>query len=528
MKRKLLALFCENNILIQPEVIDFILSENDPQKFAQKILYDLELESCQMILTVEDIKKYKSELTEKSDSPNHQDNVQSERELPSNLPVEIETFTEPSEPKNEQNETPQIEIRLPSQFKPEGKEYDGDIKILKDVTGNSTCEGNIQNFVNYFNDRFNRLRKILKVQRREIGGTISINRGKKIKGRPIRIIGMVNSVRNTKQDHKMVELEDEGGKITALILNTTPSISVPIVVDDVIGIIGTIGKNDLIYVDEVIFPDVPRNGIIRTTREPVSCAFISDIHVGSNTFLSKSWLKFIDWLKGKYDHEKKIAERVKYLIMPGDVVEGIGIYPDQEKELDISDVFAQYEQLAEYLEEIPDYIKIILQPGNHDAVRLAEPQPTFSQEIMKYFSSDIIFVGNPCYFSIHNIEILSYHGRSMDDFVLKIPKLTYNTPIQMMQEMLTRRHLAPVYGEKNLFAPESRDYMVIDQIPDIFVTGHVHKAEYRNYRGISLLNASAWQTQTSYQKIMNFHPDPGKVGTIDLSTREFRFVNFVT
>jgi DNA polymerase II small subunit len=482
-----------------------------------------------MILTRDDINKFElfSPAVAGSTQP---DEVQPAAQESSDMPVEIDQFTGPVPPDQAPSlsDEPRIEIKLPSQFKPEGREYDGNIKILKDVTGNSSCEGGLQNFVNYFNDRFKRLRRIMKVQRREIGGTISIGRAKKIKGRPIRLVGMINEVRTTKQEHKLIELEDEHDKISALILNTSAAISVPIVVDDVIGIIGKLGKNDLIYVDEIIFPDVPRNGVIKTAPEPVTCAFISDLHVGSNTFLTKSWIKFIKWLNGKIDLEKNVAEQVKYLIIPGDAVEGIGIYPDQEKELEISDVFAQYEQLAEYLEEIPDYIKIILQPGNHDAVRIAEPQPTFSQEIMQYFSSDIIFVGNPCYFSIHDIEILSYHGRSMDDFVLKIPKLTYNTPIQMMKEMLTRRHLAPIYGEKNLIAPESRDYLVIDNIPDIFVTGHVHKADYRNYRGISLLNASTWQTQTSYQKIMNFHPDPARVGTINLSTREFRFINFET
>ncbi len=526
MKREILELFCAKNTLVHPAAMEHIESQNEPIAYAQSLCNNLE-EDHQVVLTIEDVKHF-----EDTEAVSERSEVLSEPSppptalQPNAMEPEVEQYLEHSPELEPPSEVQQIKVRLPSTFKPEGKEYSGEIRIHKDVTGNSSCEGGIKNFTNYFNDRFKALKKLLR-KHHELGGAISIRRAKQRKGGQIKIIAMVNEVRVTKQDHKLLELEDENDRVSALIMKSNPSIKPPIVVDDVIGIIGTQGKNDLIYVEELIFPDVPRNRAMNMAPEPVACAFISDTHVGSNTFMKKAWTKFMDWLNGKVDRDKNLAERLKYLVIPGDAVEGIGVYPDQERELEISDIYAQYEKFAEYLQDVPDYINIIIQPGNHDAVRNAEPQPTFSPEIQSYFSSDIIFAGNPCDFSIHDIRILSYHGRSIDDFVLKIPTLSYNTPIQIMREMLTRRHLAPIYGEKNLIAPESQDYLVIQQVPDIFVTGHVHKADVRqNYKGITLINASAWQTQTSFQKIMNFHPDPAKVAVVDLSTREFKFVNF--
>ncbi|WP_455392038.1 metallophosphoesterase, partial [[Eubacterium] cellulosolvens] len=217
---------------------------------------------------------------------------------------------------------------------------------------------------------------------------------------------------------------------------------------------------------------------------------------------------------------------LKYIVVAGDVVDGIGIYPNQESELEIADIYLQYEDLARKLQNIPEHIQLIIQPGNHDAVRPAEPQPAFPREITELFSNDIIFVGNPCYFTIDSVEVLAYHGCGMDDYVMQIPEVTYNQPIQIMREMLQRRHLAPVYGQRTAIAPEHQDYLLIDRLPDIFVTGHIHKTAYENYRDIQLINASAWQRQTNYQKMRNFNPDPGKIILADLQTRAINILTF--
>ena len=95
-----------------------------------------------------------------------------------------------------------------------------------------------------------------------------------------------------------------------------------------------------------------------------------------------------------------------------------------------------------------------------------------------------------------------------------------------MIEMLKRRHIAPIYGDKTPLAPEKRDYMAIRNIPDVFVTGHVHTTAIAEYHGVRLINASTWQSQTSYQKMRAIVPDPAKAVLLDLQNLGARELAF--
>lgn len=96
-----------------------------------------------------------------------------------------------------------------------------------------------------------------------------------------------------------------------------------------------------------------------------------------------------------------------------------------------------------------------------------------------------------------------------------------------MRAMAERRHLAPMYGQRNALAPEKKDYLVMEEVPDIFVTGHVHGAGYMEYRGVRMINASTWQAQTDYQKMHNFNPNPGIMPLVNLGTGRVSMKNFV-
>jgi len=394
------------------------------------------------------------------------------------------------------------------------------VKILKDITGNSTCEGNIIDFARYFNDRFQTIKKML-ARRRELVGCVPIPKALTL-DREVRCIGIVNDVRSTKNGHKMLDIEDEEGKCLAFISKQSPLIDESVILDEVIGVIGKNSKKSpMIIVDEIIRPDVPVTRGMEPSDSSSQIAFLGDVHVGSNTFLRGKWERMIDWLKTDGGREG-----LGYILLPGDCVDGIGIFPDQEEELEIEDIFEQYRVLAELLKEIPDGIQVIVQPGNHDAVRPAEPQPAFPEEIARMFDSSVLMIGNPCYLEVEGRVVLSYHGRSMDDLMGCIQGLSYDQPLEAMKEMLKRRHMAPVYGGKTPLAPEKKDYLVIDPVPDIFVTGHVHGAGISEYRGVRLVNASTWQDQTSFQRMHNFNPDPAKVPMIHLGTGKCTIKDF--
>jgi len=183
------------------------------------------------------------------------------------------------------------------------------------------------------------------------------------------------------------------------------------------------------------------------------------------------------------------------------VVDGIGIFPGQDKELAISDIYEQYEKAAEYLNAVPKHIKIIISPGNHDAVRQAEPQPRFPERITKMFRNDFIFVGNPAMVDI-GVKVLIYHGRSMDDIIASIPGFSYNEPAKPMNEMFkTSASFTDIWRE-SIDSPEKKDHFVIDEIPDILHCGHVHTVGVSRYRDVLTINSGTWQSQTEFQKRM--------------------------
>jgi DNA polymerase II small subunit len=226
---------------------------------------------------------------------------------------------------------------------------------------------------------------------------------------------------------------------------------------------------------------------------------------------------------------KEIAGHVKYLLIAGDLVDGIGIYPNQVKELIIKDVHKQYRLAVKLIEQVPDYVEVIVSPGNHDAPRKALPQPAISDDFLKTLqeSGRLHSLGDPCLVSLHNVEVLMYHGRSLDDIIATVPGLDHGRPERAMKLLLQSRHLAPLYGGKTMLSPENRDFLVIERVPDIFHAGHVHVMGYCNHRGVLIVNSGGWQEQTEYMQKLGLIPTPGKVPVVNLQTLETTVLSFV-
>ena len=96
-----------------------------------------------------------------------------------------------------------------------------------------------------------------------------------------------------------------------------------------------------------------------------------------------------------------------------------------------------------------------------------------------------------------------------------------------MEGMLRRRHLAPCYGRKTPIAPSREDGLVIDPIPEVLHTGHVHIHGITTYRGVLCVNAGTWQAQTSFQRQMNVNPTPARAVVVDLATIAPRTLEFL-
>jgi DNA polymerase II small subunit len=388
---------------------------------------------------------------------------------------------------------------------------DYDFQVLKDASRKSYTNGDIKDLSNYFTSRYNKLRELL-TKKNELRDVELIKDSGNMND-VIKIVGMVNDIRYTKNNHKLIELEDETGSATVLIHNENHQIfelAEKIVKDEVVGVIGS-RKGSLILASDLINPGVPR---IEEKPMNFSTVFLSDTHIGSSTFLEDAFTRFTRWIKGDYgdSEQREIANNIKYVVIAGDIVDGIGVYPSQDKELTIKDIYLQYEEAARLLGDI-SHVKIIIAPGNHDAVRLAEPQPTIPEEYAEdlYKLKNAEFIGNPALISLDGINVLIYHGRSFDDLAMTVKGLSHQQSDVIMKELMEKRHLAPIYGERTPLASEIEDHLVIEEIPDVFHTGHVHINSYKKYKGIHLINSGTFQSQTEFQKIYNIVPTCAQV-----------------
>ena len=403
------------------------------------------------------------------------------------------------------------------------------VEVHYDITGNSITEGKMGDINDAFNDRLERLRKLIIANSRLPRRPLEIARlqaeRSRFQGREnvAVAIGLVNDPRHTKNGHLMFSLEDSSGEMNCLLMNRKGEdriiehsriVESGLMPDDVVGVSGSFSQDGgMFYIDDLHFPMHDRHEK-KFAEQAVSVAFLSDVHLGSKTFLEAQWHKMVRWF-----NTEPLARTIKYLVLSGDCVDGVGIYPGQDKELLIKDFYKQYSSFAELVELLPDWVECIMLPGNHDAVRPAEPQPTLEPEIQQDYNSTM-FVGNPCDFSLDGVRILSYHGKSIDDFVAGLRNVTYKDPVEAMRQMLRRRHLAPQWGGKTPLSPEPEDGLVIREVPDIFVTGHVHGHACVDFRGTTLIQSSTWQDQTSYQRMLGFQPKPCMLTVVNLGTHK--------
>ena len=397
-------------------------------------------------------------------------------------------------------------------------------EIDNDVTGDSTGTGAYEEFVTVFRDRYERLSEQL---RGRVNHRPADTVGEMTPGSQVAMVGLVNDIRSTASGHWLVELEDTTGTFPTLVMKDRELAATvdELLLDECVAVEGSLSDDaGLIFADDIHFPDVPRTYRPSTADREVQAALISDVHVGSQEFAAEAWERFASWL------HTPAAEKIEYLLIAGDMVEGVGVYPDQDEELDIVDIYDQYRAFSERLKSVPGDIEIVMIPGNHDAVRLAEPQPAFNERLREIMSAhDARITGNPSVVTIEGVSVLMYHGVSLDELIAELPddKASYDDPQEAMYQLLKKRHVAPQYGGKMRLAPEDHDYLVIDEVPDVFHTGHVHKLGWGQYHNVLAVNTGCWQHQTAFQKSVNIDPDVAHAPILDLDTLEMTVRKFV-
>jgi DNA polymerase II small subunit len=391
----------------------------------------------------------------------------------------------------------------------------------------------VNDFVMHFRSRYEKIKNIL--LEKSLENVKSLRRiGNDRETQTVIVSILEKSV--TKNKNLIFSVEDTTGQSKVLVSASKEDIfeKCKEILPDEIVAFQVSGNKEILFANDVFFPDTflaeKRRG-----KKDEAIAILSDMHIGSTMFLEKNLLKFLKWINGEEgsEEQKKLAKKIKYLFIVGDSVDGVGVFPNQDEVLNIKDINLQYKKLAELLNLIRKDIKIIMCAGQHDAVWVGEPQPIITEEWAPdlYKMENLSIVPNPSLVEIdEGFKVLMYHGASMHGIIENIPELRlkfkHDSPTRVVKEMLKRRHLAPIHGECDYIPLNSGDPMVIEDIPDIMITGDLHRCEVSSYNNVLTIASSCWQSKTPFEEKVGNNPDPCKVPVFNLKSREIKILDF--
>ncbi len=405
----------------------------------------------------------------------------------------------------------------------EDQTLQNDHKIIFDPTLKITTGEGVKGYNALFSSRFNKLKRIIS-DRPESRMLKSIASIKTVKSDDDMYVCGLVTTRSTERNITKLVLEDPSGSFEGIVFDVELQKTAGSLLSDqfIMARIG-FGKNAGYIIKDLISPDIPDQASNRSETETYA-VFLSDLHIGSKYFMEDEFSEFVSWLSSP----DPIARKIRFVLICGDLVDGVGIYPNQDKELVCQTIEEQLKKVESLLNRIPNYIKIFIMPGNHDPGRRALPQPAIPKKynLGLWEKENVFMVGNPAVISLNGVKVMMFHGQSIDDIVKTTPGLSYDKPTNVMKHLLRARHLSPIYGSQTPIAPEMEDLMVIDEIPDIFHVGHVHRAELDMYKGILLLNSGSWQKQTPFQASVGMTPNPGIALMVNLKTFKVYHENY--
>ncbi len=294
-----------------------------------------------------------------------------------------------------------------------------------------------------------------------------------------------------------------------------------VMLDTVIALkVRAVRSEKFVIATDIIFPDLPRIRTRNRANKPTKIVVAGDIHLGSKQFMREKFERFIKFLRGETKNNKlnELAEEIEYIIFIGDLVDGVGVYPQQKDELAIFNQKKQYELLAEYLSKIPDDKLIIAIPGNHDASTRLVPQPPISEKLAKplYELPTIQILSNPSMIDLRGVKILLYHGQGFERLA-GILGIKLENIHSVTIETLRWRHLCPQWGLIPQ-APTYEDHLVIEEEPDVVVTGHLHICDSGRYRGTAILSVGSFEGLTTWQRDIGISPTVGYFQVLDIQT----------
>ncbi len=174
-----------------------------------------------------------------------------------------EIISEPSQNRSQPQtgqQTPQItEDKMP--FHPYAKDVDASINIIDDPSTKLSSSGTIEDFLEYFQDRFRQTEKLLR-QRMDVKSAASVMDALRAQsGTRLKIIGMITEKRESKQKI-ILTVEDLTASMAVLVPQDASSDLQKkarfLMLDQIVclGVVKT--RSNLLIAEDIILPDVPQ------------------------------------------------------------------------------------------------------------------------------------------------------------------------------------------------------------------------------------------------------------------------------
>jgi len=267
-----------------------------------------------------------------------------------------------------------------------------DLKVLSDPTEKITSGEGVKGYNALFSSRFNKLKRIISERpESKMLKSISVVKSTKLEN-DVYVCGLVTA-RNAERNITKLVLEDPSGSFEGIIFDDElQKTAGTLLIDQFVMVRVATAKNSGLMIKDLIMPDLPDQKINKSESE-VYAVFLSDLHIGSKYFMEEELVEFVKWISSP----DPVARKVRFVLIGGDMVDGVGIYPNQNKELVCQTIEEQLQKTEDLLDKIPTNVKIIIIPGNHDPGRRALPQPAIPQKYNAGLGEreKIEMVGNP-------------------------------------------------------------------------------------------------------------------------------------
>ncbi|MHA1605613.1 MAG: hypothetical protein ACTSWF_13305, partial [Candidatus Freyarchaeota archaeon] len=246
--RRTLKIILDAGYQITPEALKaFSLYEN-PEGVAKELISKIE-ETSEDVITIDHkhINELYNKKKETTSEPEETENIEA-KDVRAEITTETATLEtqEPSQisKKPEFYTSNQLVLtQSPKRFL--AKDIDARLEVIFDPTGRMKGKGTLENFIEYFRDRYMRIYNIF-LRRGDIENISKLSEITNSREKQARVIGIVTSIQKTKSGHVIIELEDLESTIKAIIYESNSEVirkAEYLMLDQVICLDGHTSKN---------------------------------------------------------------------------------------------------------------------------------------------------------------------------------------------------------------------------------------------------------------------------------------------